>query len=71
MIDRLRAPHNDKEKGASAVEFALLVVIIALIMVVGGFLLGNALNGRLDESANCVADAGAGSTDCGGAAPAE
>lgn len=42
------------ERGASAVEYALLIVAIALIMVVGAFVLGQALKNSLRTSGNCV-----------------
>ena len=64
MVNRLRALHNRKEEGASAVEYALLVVAIALIMVVGAFALGGAISDRLDESADCVTDASAADPAC-------
>lgn len=52
------------ETGASAVEYALLVVAIALIMVVGAFALGNAVNARFGNSANCVQNAAPGTAGC-------
>lgn len=52
------------DTGASAVEYALLVVAIALIMVVGAFLLGNAINARFTDSADCVNNAGPGQQNC-------
>ena len=53
-----------KDSGASAVEYALLVVAIALIMVVGAFALGKAINSRLSDSADCVNSANSASTSC-------
>lgn len=69
MVNRLRALRVRQEEGASAVEYALLVVAIALIMVVGAFALGGAIDQRLGESADCVEDATATTADCNG--PAE
>lgn len=43
------------EVGASAVEYALLVIAIALVMVIGAFALGGALDTRFNGSAACVA----------------
>ncbi len=68
MVNRLRTLHNRQEEGASAVEYALLVVAIALIMVVGAFALGGAISDRLDESADCVTEASATNASCDGAA---
>jgi len=42
------------DAGASPAEYALLVITIALVMVIGAFLLGDALDARLEESATCV-----------------
>lgn len=52
------------DTGASAVEYALLVVAIALIMVVGAFLLGGAINDRFKESGDCVTNAAPGTKSC-------
>jgi len=48
---RLRAK---EEGGATAAEYALLVSLIAVVLVVGAFLLGNAVNDRLTSTANCI-----------------
>jgi pilus assembly protein Flp/PilA len=53
----LRAIQSRSERGASAVEYALLVVAIALILVAGAWALGNAINARLNDSADCVNNA--------------
>jgi Flp pilus assembly pilin Flp len=42
------------EVGASAAEYALLVSLIAIVIVVGAFALGNAINDRLDTTADCI-----------------
>jgi len=52
------------DSGASAVAYALLVVAIALILVVGAFLLGGAINDRFDDSADCVTNANAEDSNC-------
>ena len=51
--------HN--ETGATAAEYALLVSLIAIVIVVGAFALGNAINDKLDATATCI--------DTGGPAP--
>ena len=53
-----------KDSGASAVEYALLVVAIALIMVVGAFALGKAINSKFQSSATCVNSANSNTTSC-------
>ena len=53
MLQRIRQFQKD-ENGATAVEYVLLVVAIALIMVAGAFFLGSALNSKFSGAANCV-----------------
>lgn len=45
----------DKEKGATATEYALLVGLIALIIAVGVLAFGNALNTWFNNLATTVA----------------
>jgi len=42
------------EVGATAAEYALLVSLIAIVIVVGAFALGNAVNDRLNSTADCI-----------------
>jgi len=42
------------ETGATAAEYALLVSLIAIVIVVGAFALGNAVNDRLQNTADCI-----------------
>jgi len=42
------------ETGATAAEYALLVSLIAIVIVVGAFALGNAVNDRLNNTAECI-----------------
>jgi pilus assembly protein Flp/PilA len=56
MHDRL-VEITRSEVGATAAEYALLVSLIAIILVVGAFALGNAINDRLDETATCIENA--------------
>jgi len=42
------------EVGATAAEYALLVSLIAIVIVVGAFALGNAIDGRLQDTADCI-----------------
>jgi len=42
------------EVGATAAEYALLVSLIAIVIVVGAFALGNAVNDRLNNTAECI-----------------
>jgi Flp pilus assembly pilin Flp len=45
------------EVGATAAEYALLVSLIAIVIVVGAYALGNAINDRLNNTAECIANA--------------
>lgn len=45
------------EVGATAAEYALLVSLIAIVIVVGAFALGNAVNDRLQNTADCISTA--------------
>jgi Flp pilus assembly pilin Flp len=45
------------ETGATAAEYALLVSLIAIVIVVGAWALGNAINDRLQGTADCINDA--------------
>jgi Flp pilus assembly pilin Flp len=51
-----------REDGVTAVEYALMVAIIALLMVAGFFILFNNVSGAFSETATCVS--GATPTDC-------
>ena len=56
MHDRL-VDLTRSEVGATAAEYALLVSLIAIVLVVGAFALGNAIDGRLQETADCIENA--------------
>jgi pilus assembly protein Flp/PilA len=45
------------ESGATAAEYALLVSLIAIAIVIGASHLGSSINARLDKTAACVNDA--------------
>ena len=46
-----------REDGVTAVEYALMVAIIALLMVAGFFILFNNVSGAFEETATCVSGA--------------
>jgi len=57
---------ND-ESGASAAEYALILVIIGIAIVSGAFLLGDAIGTAMSDAADCIADPGTAdaiSADC-------
>lgn len=45
------------ETGATAAEYALLVALIAVAIVVGANLLGVSINTRLTDTSTCIDDA--------------
>ena len=47
-----------REDGVTAVEYALMVAIIALLMVAGFYLLFTEVGGAFSETSDCVADPG-------------
>jgi Flp pilus assembly pilin Flp len=48
-----------REDGVTAVEYALMVAIIALLMVAGFYALFTQVGGAFNDTADCVADPGA------------
>ena len=53
LVQRLRGLRK-KDDGATAVEYGLLVALIAVIIAAGAFALGTALNGNFNSTATCV-----------------
>jgi Flp pilus assembly pilin Flp len=56
-----------REDGVTAVEYALMVAIIALLMVAGFFLLFTNVNNAFENTADCVENPG--SPGCADAPP--
>jgi pilus assembly protein Flp/PilA len=42
---------HERDRGATAVEYALLVTLIAVVVIGGATALGVAIDGRLDDAA--------------------
>jgi Flp pilus assembly pilin Flp len=55
-----------REDGVTAVEYALMVAIIALVMVAGFFLLFNNVSTAFQDTGSCVANPG---SDCPASGP--
>ena len=53
-----------REDGVTAVEYALMVAIIALLMVAGFFLLFNNVSGAFTDTGACVTNVSAASSGC-------
>jgi pilus assembly protein Flp/PilA len=64
LAARLRALRTRRDDGASAVEYGLLVALIAVVIAATVALLGGALNTKFQDINACVSAA-----DCDGAAP--
>ncbi len=62
MLQHLRSVMHNRttDGGATAVEYVLLVVAIALIMVLGAFFLGNALKDKFSTVGSCVSSTSTG-----------
>ena len=54
-----------REDGVTAVEYALMVAIIALLMVAGFFFLFNNVSTAFQDTGSCVNDAATASGGCG------
>ena len=55
MIDVMRtwlAAHVDDERGATMVEYGLIVALIAIVVAVGAGALGGAVDGLFQDTAN-------------------
>jgi pilus assembly protein Flp/PilA len=62
LMDRLRALRTRRDDGASAVEYGLLVALIAVFITGAVVLLGNALDDKLDKACAAVRDGAAAGT---------
>jgi len=52
---RLRALQNRRDRGASAVEYGLLVALIAVVIAATVYALGTSLKSRFQDANTCVA----------------
>jgi pilus assembly protein Flp/PilA len=57
IVSKLRAPFTRRDDGASAVEYGLLVALIAVVIAGTVVILGNALNQKFKTACNDVAGA--------------
>ena len=53
-----RVDRAGSERGATAVAYAVMVAIIALLLVAGVFMLAGSIEQALDNGAECVANPG-------------
>ena len=69
LQQRLRTLGTRRDKGASAVEYGLLVALIAVVIAGAVWGLGNALSGRFKKVNDCVSSQASSTTDnCSGGA---
>src|SRR5919205_3191247 len=55
LLSKLRAPFTRRDDGASAVEYGLLVALIAVVIAGTVVILGNALSDKFKDACNDVA----------------
>jgi pilus assembly protein Flp/PilA len=53
-----------RDDGASAVEYGLLVALIAVVVAAAALALGSALKGQFEDVTACISASTAGSADC-------
>jgi Flp pilus assembly pilin Flp len=62
VVHNPRVDRAGGERGATAVAYAVMVAILALLLVGGVMVLSGSIEGALTDAGNCVADL----SDCGG-----
>ncbi len=58
-----RAKQQRRDGGATAVEYVLLIVFVAIAITAGATALAGALNGAMDNAGNTVLEGGGGSVN--------
>ena len=58
VLQKLRNPRARRDEGASAVEYGLLVALIAVIIAVAVTTLGTTLQGKFRDACTAVATTG-------------
>jgi len=54
LLKRLERARTQRDRGASAVEYGLLVALIAVVIAATVYALGGVLNRRFQEANKCV-----------------
>lgn len=60
LLEKFRARRTRRDEGASAVEYGLLVALIAVVIAGTVVILGQALEGQFEEACTSVANGAAG-----------
>ncbi len=58
LITKTQAAWANRDRGATAVEYGLMVALIAMVIVVVVVTLGDNLAAMFQDASDCVADAG-------------
>jgi pilus assembly protein Flp/PilA len=72
VTDRIRVARTRPDKGASAVEYGLIVALIAVVIAAAVFALGSTLRQRFNQGGECVERIGKTAQQCtpgGGGGP--
>jgi pilus assembly protein Flp/PilA len=64
LVARVRRIARRRDEGATAVEYGLLIALIAVVLAAGAYALGTALNTKLDDVGSCVTDSGPDGAGC-------
>jgi pilus assembly protein Flp/PilA len=54
LYTRARVLWATRDQGATAVEYALIVAVIAMVVVVAAIVLGDRISGLFNEASTCV-----------------
>jgi Flp pilus assembly pilin Flp len=54
MISRIKTTVAQKDEGATALEYVLLIVFVAFLLVAGMTLFGTAVNGAFEDAGTVV-----------------
>jgi len=60
------ARSEDRERGASVVEWVVITTIVVVLAVTIGIIITNALNKKATDIQNCINTAGGTSSNCSG-----
>jgi Flp pilus assembly pilin Flp len=56
LCTRLRLPRHGRDRGATAVEYALIVAVIAMVVAFAGLALAGALSDSFNDASACLRD---------------
>ncbi len=54
MLDKLQTKLAKKEEGISALEYILIALVVALVIIVGASYLGNEMNQKYSQAASIL-----------------